>query len=246
MNLDELNNSQMALLTIVVGVFVSSAVSVSVISLLIPRVYDLKKEEIQEPKTTIVRHIINTPIGEVDEEEKNNETEINHPITFDRLTSITAEIYLENSYLLHGVFINEKAYVAAYTNFNRNKVYNVNVDGRIIDYMVKGVYNDYTVLAPLNETVLTGNYIKPIIFENITLGSSAVVYSRYYEEESIFSEIVSRLDKDKSRFHTSINTAEVDSFHMVFIDKYFAGFLSPQKKGWIEPIPSDFITKNNI
>ncbi len=241
MHLDELNNSQIALLSILISFITGAAVSVMIIAVLIE----------DKGGQTVVNRTVNRIIERVEvapiEESKivqivEERNLLDQGPDIEYLRGIYAAIFQGTRFQGGGVFISEDGTILTHDRFIRNNnLYTIRIGDESFTYLSGKEENGYIVLTPEKEIVAP--FYSNVTSESIDLGDLVVAYGGFETAERYSRGFVSQIEKNKEgdveRIKVSAQSGEILNYSIIVdSESKLVGLLEDD---WVYPINIDLI-----
>lgn len=243
LGLDELDNSQMILLVLLVTLVTSSAVSVAVLSVVFERTSYRTVAGANQP--TIIQQTIQRITNTNDVASHTESTDVvSSSITAESVVGFVRpsliDIYFGSQPASVGIFVSDDGAIIASEPLQENRRYNINRDGRTIFYTVAASDRAYSLLRPLDDQYQPPHII-PLTPVTLAVGKPVVVFGGFAEDERVFDGIVSQVQSDAVGLpviRTSIQETSLVFPSVVFVDGSLFGFVADES-GWVSFIDSD-------
>ena len=244
MNIDNLNNSQLILLVILLTVITSVAISVSTLALVMRQ---LHLESLQGESSVIVKETVNRIIEReqpiiIREDVKKEPT-----LTLDIIEKARVEILIGLQPFDYGYFISKDGMILVPQVLKTQKLYNVvDEEKNIIHFKPHVIRHGYTVLKEENNSPYPVETYIPLAndISNISIGKSALIFGKSGKQAIVHSEIISRanLNETPPRIKTSVFTQDLFFPSAVFVEGNIIGFIFDYQ-GWLNVINKSFLTE---
>ena len=246
MNIDELNNSQLILMVLLITLVVSAAVSVATLSMVYGRITTGAGETegpavIQQTINRIIEREIVPPITT-----EKKQIESGGQITLNDITNVFTKIFFGSQQVTAGIFIDQEGTLLSAEPLEKDRRYAVPRGEEKVFFTVFYRNEHYALLRPL-EPYTTANYLtleNPA--EKTTIGQSALLFGGFGDEVGLHSEIVSRKKEEKDGeklLRTSVDPSQMTLPSAVFVNNRLVGFAADYS-GWIPLITEEIIEKS--
>ncbi len=248
MSLDELNNSQIALLSLLISFVVGAAMAVAVLAVLIDDI--VPKEEpqgqtvIKQTVNRIIERTTTTPASVVvdTEEEKVTLTERDSlSQTTDRLKKALIPISYRGSSETVGIFLSPTGVILVPKTLSINRKYTISVGDTTHEYAVTQTTPQYSLIESV-EPLAVAVYLSPQD-EEVLLGMPLLLYGGIDDDERLFFSTVSQVEGGKegvTRFRVDVHNPYIAIPSVVVINGKVSGFLTNEKMQWVQSIPKEF------
>ena len=254
MKIDDLNNSQLILMVLLITLVVSAAVSVATLSVVYERVVVAESDGSTGP--TIIQRTINRII----EREKTSSTlgsgsKINSSvnvsqgqITLEKIQGAFARVFFGSIPTTAGIFISPEGNLLTADRLKKQRQYHVKNGRERIFFEVLRSDDNYSVLAPTEGPYTPTEYLalnRPVAPEEVTIGQSTLLFGGFGDEVGLHSEIVSRKKTEQNgtaTIRTSVDPSEVTLPSVVLVNDEIVGFAS-NYSGWIPLLTESLFEK---
>ena len=251
-HVDNLNNSQLILLVLLISLVVSAATAVATLSLVYRRltaeqvaVGDTQPTVIQQTINRIIEREREVPVesgpAAIDEYANQGAAEV---LTLEHVERAMAQLYFGSQRFAVGVFVSADGYILVPEVLDTQRRYSIlDSVGDLLFYSL--VYTDgtYSLLTPM-EAYTTSHYVPLTAITTVSLGQPIVMFSGTGEDARLHSGIISQKKSDDGvlLIRTSIQSSDITDQSVVFIDNVFAGFVKPYAQ-WVTLVSPAVITQ---
>lgn len=244
-NLDNLNNSQMVLLCILISLVTGAAVAIGTLAVLVDNLAT------STPQQTVIRETVNRVIERttVAEGPRTNASEprpgASNLLTIDFLKSIFVKVNSRNTFVESGVLISQSGRVLSTTKLSRRTLYSIVGLSEDANHKVLGTLGDYAILESNAEGISIENYVNLANAEDIELGRQVSIYGGFGDKSTFYSEVISKVTTFEGfpeTFKISLGSNEIVLPSMVLIDGKLVGMLT-ERNGLVQVITKDLIEK---
>ena len=239
MDIDNLNNSQLSLLVILLTVVTSVAISAATFTLIYHQITPVD-EPVQQ---TVVRETVNHIIEREQPIIIREETEAVETLTLDDIQQSYIRLYSGSQPVATGVYVSAEGDILTPTSLNAGSRYLVRLgEDDTLRYRVRTVDDGHSLLTLVEgETYTPPAYISRLKNpSSLVLGKSALIYGGYGADARVHSEIISQVDlDDEARIKTSVSPSEVVFPSAVFVANSLIGFLVDERN-WVRVIDASY------
>ena len=256
-HVDNLNNSQLILLVLLISLVVSAATAVATLSVVYERLA-LTAGDRAEAQPTVIRQTINRIIEREPmlpaEETAATGTQTTpsaaaNTLTLDTIERSLVRLYFGSQPFTDGMYISPDGHILAAEVLDKQRRYSVlNEAGQPTFF--SPIYNGkkYSLLAPVDDTASSTQHYVPLKRDtDILLGQAVVLFSGAGDRAQLHTGIVSQKRKtagEVTSFRTSVNASNITTTSAVFIENTFAGFAEPYSD-WVT-VPDDILITNAV
>ena len=250
-HLDNLNNSQLILLVLLISLVVSAATAVATLSVVYERLA-LTAENANEAQPTVIRQTINriiereavlpatTPIATGTASPDTQQA----AVTLDTVEQSLVLLHFGSQPAAQGIYVSADGHILTAEVLDIRRRYSVLDEiGTPVFFSVVRSDRNYSLLAP----VATHNPEHFVPLEQSTntilLGQTVLLYSGVGDNAQLHTGIISQkksMPNNTTAIRISVNASDIDTLSVVFIEDAFAGFARPYAQ-WITLPTNDLI-----
>lgn len=239
MKVDDLNNSQLILMVLLITLVVSAAVSIATLSVVYDRVGAAGTVEAARP--AVIQQTINRIIEREKVPPSSVEPVAGEPgaepveerITLDDIKESFTPIFSGSRQVTVGVFITPDGDILAARHMQKQRKYSVAKGGATLFAVIRNDKN-YSILRPVGEGYRPPRHVPiNVAAAEVVIGQPVLIFGGFDEEAGLHSEIISRKKGDDGgTIRTSADPAEITAPSAVFVNNRVVGFASDYS-GWI-------------
>ena len=245
MKLDDLNNSQLILLVLLLTIVTSSAMSLAILSILEDKFLPTENE----PTPTIIRETVNRIITREEvavKEEKQDEVVEENQLTLNQIKKSIVKLNFGSENETIGIFISQDGQLISGKFLDEERKYSIQVNDEVVFFSVVKSDKNYSLLKPnIDNDLVIENFIPINTSLSHELGESTLIFGGFGENSILNSEIISQrriINDEIVLLRTSVNANNVIIPSAVFINNGLVGFISDSST-WV-PIISESILEN--
>ena len=251
MHLDDLNNSQLVLLCLLITLIVSVAISVATLAFLTGRL------GFEGSERTVINQTVNRVIertiesrgddidlesiisSSIDELKKSNLISIDTPVTVNQYKESIVSINEGGFFLGRGIYINREGDIYSFRIPRDSRIYSVTNGERTTQYKLKS--ENSNIITPIineGEPKLVLDTFFPIINKNkLTIGTEVSLITIRDEDLDFYKSYISNLSRDRegNLSKLKLNIGGFLGEYAIFMDRAFVGILN-NSTGWIDII----------
>ncbi len=247
MKIDNLSNSQLILLVLLITLVVSAATAISTLSLVHERLLFARGDSSQP---TIIQQTINriierdtTPV--VPPSPSETSVASTDQITLDAVGQSLVQVYHGSRPVSVGIFVSSEGMLLVPGRLLTERRYNVKREEAFVPFAVLNRGMHYTLLTPFEEEYTP---VMHIPFDgsvaDVPLGEPVLIFGGFGEDARLHREIVSQKQTDADgtvRVYTAVPISETVLPSVVFVGTRLAGFMSDYT-GWIPIVDAALFT----
>ena len=250
--MDNLNNSQLILLVLLISLVVSAATAIATLMVLYDRLL-ISSEPADASQPTVIQQTINRiiererilpPESDFTADEYASQ-EADSILTLKDIENARAQLYFGSQLFASGVYVSSDGYILVPDVLEKQRRYStLDSNGDLLFYSL--VYTDgaYSLLAPADAYFIS--YFIPLIsVSDVSLGQTVLMYGGFGEGAQLHSGIVSQKKSTPDgviSFRTSVHSSEITELSVVFIDNIFIGFAVPYSD-WLITVNPELVAR---
>ena len=247
MKIDNLSNSQLILLVLLITLVVSAATAISTLSLVHERLLFARGDSSQP---TIIQQTINRIIERdtapvVPPSPSETSVVSTDQITLDAVGQSLVQVYHGSRPVSVGIFVSSEGMLLVPGRLLTERRYNVKREETFVPFAVLNRGMHYTLLTPFEEEYAPVMHI-PFggSVADVPLGEPVLIFGGFGEDARLHREIVSQKQTDADgtvRVYTAVPISETVLPSVVFVGTRLAGFMSDYT-GWIPIVDTALFT----
>ena len=251
-HLDNLNNSQLMLLVLLISLVVSAATAVATLSVVYERLA-LAAEDAKEAQPTVIRQTVNRIIEREAVRPATTPVVIGTPtapeptravVTLDTIEQSLVLLHFGSQPAAQGIYVSADGHILAAEVLDTRRRYSVldEVGTPVFFSVIRGD-RQYSLLAPVDTH--NPEYFIPLEqnANTILLGQTVLLYSGVGDNAQLHTGIISQkksMPNNTTAIRVSVSASDIDTLSVVFIEDTFAGFARPYAQ-WITLPTSDLL-----